>query len=64
MSKTRFCPKCDEVIVRKPPRPFSKAGWGLNVEPSRLEWSHASDSSPLCPVMTESGYQPAHPGGE
>lgn len=56
MSK-HHCPECGESIVK---RPCAASGWTLAVDPKRLAWSHA-DRTPLCPVMTPTGYQPALP---
>jgi hypothetical protein len=53
------CPECGEPAVHRLP---NGAGTGslLAAEPARQRWSHR-DGEPLCPVVTESGYQPALP---
>lgn len=54
---TQICPVCGEPVVKLPPRvditPQLRA-WGIP------HWSHR-DSTPLCPVMTDRGYEPAQP---
>ncbi|SHN46449.1 hypothetical protein [Cryptosporangium aurantiacum] len=53
------CPECDEPVEHIPP---DSAGTGALAggDPARQEWSHL-DGEPLCPVVTDTGYQPALP---
>jgi hypothetical protein len=47
-----FCPECGEEAVDEPPKNFLVPG----VHP---QYSHVSDGTALCPVMTPNGYRPA-----
>jgi hypothetical protein len=54
---TWICPECGELVEKVPPR--------VDVTPQLWEWgipnwSH-TDRTPLCPVVTERGYEPAQP---
>lgn len=51
------CPECGETVTSLV---TGRTGWALAVDPGRLSWVH-SDGTPLCPVMTSDGYQPALP---
>ncbi|TQS43733.1 hypothetical protein [Cryptosporangium phraense] len=53
------CPECGEPVEHVPPY---DAGTGALAggDPARQEWSHL-DGEPLCPVVTDTGYQPALP---
>jgi hypothetical protein len=56
---SKVCPECGERATNRPPA-GAKNGWASSVDDRRLMWSHV-DGEPLCPVMTDSGYQPALP---
>lgn len=51
------CPECGEAARRGAIR---REGWALQVDANRLQHVHL-DGTPLCPVMTSKGYQPALP---
>lgn len=53
------CPECGEEVENRPP---TNAGTGALAggDPARQQWSHL-DGEPLCPVVTDTGYQPALP---
>jgi hypothetical protein len=53
-STAMVCPECGEPVRQRPPTALAPAG----TPPTT--WSHA-DGEPLCPVMGEDGYAPAHP---
>lgn len=53
-----WCPECHE---RARAETVERTGPMLAVEPARLQAVHAVGGGPLCPVMTETGYQPALP---
>ena len=53
------CPECQEAAKRIL-HPFARRGWALDVDAARLHHAHM-DGTPLCPVMTSTGYQPALP---
>lgn len=51
---TLCCPECDDTVCDTPP-----TGWILpGPEPG---YSHLSDGTALCPVITTCGYRPADP---
>lgn len=54
-----ICPECDEAAWRKTPSMAPK-GWLLGLPDQAGEWVH-TDDTPLCPVMTSTGYEPARP---
>jgi hypothetical protein len=48
------CPECGEPVKNVPP-----VNW---IVPGEVPgWTHASDRTALCPVMTSAGYRPARP---
>lgn len=51
------CPECGDEIEKGRPRMYGKPVSAY--DPERLQWRHAADHEPLCPVMTAKGYQPA-----
>lgn len=59
MSETLVCPECGDA-VRRLDAPMGRYGALIDVEPKRLRHAH-DDGTPLCPVMTSTGYQPALP---
>ena len=53
----RVCPQCGEPVRRTPPA--ARLPWSAHRLPVP-QWSH-TDGEPLCPVVTDCGYQPAGP---
>jgi hypothetical protein len=49
-----FCPECGDEAVDEPPKNFLVPG-------VRPRYSHVSDGTALCPVVTAEGYRPAEP---
>ena len=48
------CPECGEQVLNRPP-----VNWLVPGEVP--DWTHASDGTALCPVVTGDGYGPARP---
>lgn len=57
-----ICPECGDAAFRRSTGGIRPRGWVLGLPESEdgVSWEHA-DRTPLCPVMTSSGYQPARP---
>jgi hypothetical protein len=48
------CPECGEAARNRPP-----VNW---IVPGEVPgWTHVSDGTALCPVVTDGGYRPAQP---
>lgn len=54
------CPECGEEAVHKAPKPGPWLDTWTRTGRPVPEWSHR-DGEPLCPVMGDDGYEPAHP---